>query len=99
MRVFDFSRVVKGIGIDIIEIARIRQSVEKLGDQFLQRIFTQLEIDYCKKKARIFIKHLAAPFAVKEHVSKVLSTGWRGGLSRKDVNVINDKPGQPPIPL
>ncbi len=90
--------MVKGIGIDIIEIARIRQSVEKLGDQFLQRIFTQSEIDYCKKKQNVH-QHLAARFATKEAVSKALSTGWRGDFSWKDVEVMNDKLGQPHITL
>jgi holo-[acyl-carrier-protein] synthase len=90
--------MIKGIGIDIIEIARIRQSVEKLGDQFLQRIFTPLEINYCKKKHNTY-QHLAARFAAKEAVSKALSTGWHGDLRWKDVEVMNDKSGQPHITL
>ena len=90
--------MVRGIGVDIIEIARVRESVEKSGDDFLNRIFTPLEIAYCRSKANMH-QHFAARFAAKEAVSKALSTGWSGEFNWKDVEVMNDPSGQPRITL
>jgi holo-[acyl-carrier protein] synthase len=90
--------MVKGIGVDIIEIARVKESVETSGDSFLQRIFTPQEIAYCKSKQNIH-QHLAARFAAKEAVSKALATGWASEFSWKDVEVMNDSSGKPHITL
>jgi len=86
--------LVKGIGVDIIEIARIRHGVENSGTPFLERIFTQAEIDYCNSKHNRY-QHLAARFAAKESVSKALSTGLRGEFGWKDIEVTNDPLGKP----
>jgi holo-[acyl-carrier protein] synthase len=90
--------MVKGIGVDIIEIDRISQSIEQSGDAFLQRIFTPLEIAYCNGKQNRQ-QHFAARFAAKEAVSKALSTGWTGNFAWKDIEVMNDAAGQPHITL
>ncbi len=90
--------MVRGIGVDIIEIGRIRESVERLGELFLSKIFTPGEIAYASAKANMF-QHLAARFAAKEAVAKALSTGWAGGFRWKDVEVMNDAGGQPHITL
>jgi holo-[acyl-carrier protein] synthase len=90
--------MVKGIGIDIIEIARVRRSIETLGDRFLQKVFTPGEIAYCSAKNDRH-QHFAARFAAKEAVSKALSTGWAGEFRWKDVEVTNDASGQPRITL
>ncbi len=90
--------MVKGIGIDIIEIGRIRKSVETLGETFIDKIFTEREIAYCAAKMNRY-QHLAARFAAKEAVSKALSTGWAGEFRWKDVEVMNDPSGQPRITL
>lgn len=90
--------MVRGIGVDIIEIARIRRSVETLGDRFLEKVFTPLEIAYCRSK-HDSQQHLAARFAAKEAVSKAVSTGWAGEFRWKDVEVINDASGQPHVTL
>ena len=90
--------MIRGIGVDIVEVARIRQSVEESGEQFLNRVFTQPEIDYCASKANRY-QHLAARFAAKEAVSKALATGWAGDFRWKDVEVMNDPSGQPQITL
>jgi len=90
--------MIRGIGVDIIEVARIRQSVEEAGEQFLTKIFTQPEIDYCESKANRY-QHLAARFAAKEAVSKALATGWAGDFRWKDVEVMNDASGQPRVTL
>ena len=90
--------MVRGIGVDIIEIDRIRQSIEKLGELFLSKIYTPREIAYSSARANQY-QHLAARFAAKEAVAKALSTGWSGEFRWKDVEVMNDPGGQPRITL
>jgi holo-[acyl-carrier protein] synthase len=90
--------MVRGIGIDIIEIARIRQSIERLGEHFTDKVFTSQELAYSSAKQNKF-QHLAARFAAKEAVGKALSTGWSGEFRWKDVEVMNDPSGQPRITL
>ena len=90
--------MVRGIGVDIVEIARIRKSIESAGDGFLEKVFTPQEITYCKSKHNMH-QHFAARFAAKEAVSKALSTGWQGEFRWKSVEVVNDISGQPRIAL
>lgn len=89
---------VNGIGNDIIEIERIRRSVEEHGDRFLARIFTQKELDYCLKH-KDPIPHLAGRFAAKEAVAKALGTGFGEQLSWKDIEILNDAAGKPLVHL
>jgi len=86
--------MVKGIGVDIIEIARVKRSIEELGNRFLDKVYTPGEIAYCDAKAHRF-QHYAARFAAKEALSKALSTGWAGEFRWKDVEVMNEPSGQP----
>jgi holo-[acyl-carrier protein] synthase len=86
--------MVNGIGVDIIEIDRVRRSIEELGTRFLDKVYTPGEIAYCDAKAHRF-QHYAARFAAKEALSKALSTGWAGEFRWKDVEVINEPSGQP----
>lgn len=86
--------MVRGIGVDIIEIARIRKSIEEHGDAFLTKIFTQAEITYCTGKQNSY-QHFAARYAAKEAVSKAIATGWSRGFSWTDVEVTNDESGKP----
>jgi holo-[acyl-carrier protein] synthase len=88
--------MVKGIGVDIIEIARVRRSIEQGGSLFLDKVFTPREIAYCTARQNAY-QHYAARFAAKEAVSKALSTGWAGEFRWKDVEVMNDPSGQPHI--
>jgi len=90
--------MVKGIGVDIIEIQRMQESIERSGERFLERIFTKHEIEYCKSKQNAS-QHFAARFAAKEAVGKALSTGLRGKFSWKDIEVVNDELGKPNIQL
>jgi holo-[acyl-carrier protein] synthase len=90
--------MVKGIGVDIIEIARIQRSIDTLGERFLQKIFTKEEIAYCASK-QDSAQHYAARYAAKEAASKALSTGWAGEFRWKDVEVMNDASGQPHLTL
>jgi holo-[acyl-carrier protein] synthase len=90
--------MVKGIGVDILEIARMERSVARFGDRVLGRIFTEGEIGYCRGKFNMY-QHLAARFAAKEALSKALSTGLRGEFSWKDIEVVNDDLGKPDFRL
>ena len=90
--------MVNGIGVDILEIERMRQSIENLGDNFLHKVFTPDEIRYCQSKPDM-AQHFAARFAAKEAVSKALAIGWQGNFAWKDVEVMNDNLGQPHITL
>jgi holo-[acyl-carrier protein] synthase len=90
--------VIRGIGVDILEIHRIRQDIERYGDLFLEKVFTDSEIAYCREKHNIF-QHFAARFASKEAFSKALATGWKGDFRWRDVEVVNDHSGQPRIVL
>ena len=86
-------------GTDIIEISRIRESIEKYGETFLQRIYSPREIEYCEKKGQVKYQHYAARFASKEAVAKMLGTGFNGSFEWKDIEVINDSLGKPKIEL
>lgn len=90
--------MIRGIGIDIIEIDRIRRLAEESGDRFLERIFTPGELRYAAGKHRQY-QHLAARFAAKEATSKALATGWSGAFRWTDVEVMNDPTGQPRVAL
>ncbi len=90
--------MVKGIGVDIIEIDRIARSIADLGDHFLQKIFTPGEIAYCNAKPNSH-QHFAARFAAKEALSKALATGWAGEFRWKDVEVTNEPTGKPVLSL
>jgi holo-[acyl-carrier protein] synthase len=90
--------MVRGIGIDIIEIHRLQASVENIGNRFLEKIFTPSEIAYCDAKAHRY-QHYAARFAAKEAMSKALSIGWTGEFRWKDVEITNELSGQPRVTL
>ncbi len=72
--------MIVGTGVDIAEVPRIRETIERFGDRFLRRIFTEGEIRYCERKARRFESY-AARFAAKEAGMKALGTGWSRGAA------------------
>jgi len=88
--------MVKGIGIDIIEVARIKSMMEKYGDKFFQRILTENEIAYCKKFVNSEV-HFAGRFASKEAYSKAIGTGISKDFKWKDIEILNDERGKPYI--
>jgi holo-[acyl-carrier protein] synthase len=90
--------MVVGVGIDVIQNQRIRESLEKFGSRFLNRIYTETEIGYCSKCADPGI-HFAARFAAKEAAFKALGTGWAAGVKWKDVEVQRLPSGQPELHL
>lgn len=83
-----------GTGIDIVETARIRESLEKFGDRFLQRCFLPAEIAYCQGMKHPEL-HLAARFAAKEAISKAFGTGITGQLGWKDMEISKRESGEP----
>ncbi|MCF8260423.1 MAG: holo-ACP synthase [Melioribacteraceae bacterium] len=90
--------MVVGIGIDIIEIGRIQKSVERFGDHFLNKVFTQVELEYSLSKKNKY-QHLAARFAAKEAIAKALATGWSKGFNWKDIEIFNEINGMPSVRL
>ena len=81
-------------GVDIIEIPRIKQTLDRYGQRFLDRIFTPDEIAYCRGRA----PNLAGRFAAKEATMKALGTGVRG-VSWKDIEVVRAESGAPSVRL
>ena len=88
-------------GVDIIEIKRIQESIEKLGETFLNKIYTKMEIQYCESKGKTKYEHYAARFAVKEAAFKALSEGVEDKyqISWKDVETSNDENGRPEVEI
>ena len=84
----------RGVGIDIIEVKRISEMLEKYGDRFLGRILTESEIDYCRKFSKPDL-HFAGRFAAKEAYSKAIGTGIGKDFSWKDIEIKNDERGKP----
>ena len=90
--------MIYGIGIDIIEIARIKNSLDRFASHFEKKIFTRDEINYCRSKADPS-KHYAGRFAVKEAVMKSLGKGMGQSIDWKDMEVLNMKTGQPVLQI
>jgi holo-[acyl-carrier protein] synthase len=88
--------MIVGTGIDIAEVPRIRQAIERFGERFLQRIFTASEVRYCDSKANR-VEHYAARFAAKEAAMKALGTGWNHGVRWRDCEVTRLPGGRPTI--
>ncbi len=90
--------MIVGLGTDIVEIVRIGQMIERHGELFLQRVYTEAEIQYCQTK-RGAIEHYAGRWAAKEAVMKTLGTGFTKGVGWTDIEVANMQSGQPIINL
>lgn len=78
------------VGVDIIEIARIAAALERWGDRFLSRVFTEREVQYCRGR----VPELAVRFAAKEAVMKALGTGVRG-IAWREIEVLPMRGGKP----
>ncbi len=89
---------IVGVGTDIIEIVRIGQMIEKHGELFLNRVYTENEMKYCQRRKH-YLQHYAGRWAAKEAVMKTLGTGWVRGMSWRDIEVSNHKSGQPCIKI
>jgi holo-[acyl-carrier protein] synthase len=90
--------MILGIGNDIIDIRRIEQSIERFGDRFIQRIFTEIEQVKSDRRANRAASY-AKRFAAKEACSKALGTGLHQGVFWRDMGVVNLPSGKPTIKL
>jgi len=80
-------------GVDLIEIERMRQAIQRHGDHFLHRVFTTDELAHCAGR----VESLAARFAAKEAAAKALQTGvWRQGIGWTDLEVVSDEASRAP---
>jgi holo-[acyl-carrier protein] synthase len=86
--------VIISIGIDIIEVARVREALARTP-RFAERVFTAAERAYCDGRGAVAAQHYAARFAAKEAALKALQTGWRGGISWQDVEIASRNTGAP----
>lgn len=89
---------ILGIGIDIVEVERIRDSIEKQGTPLLERLFTPSEREYCSSM-KYPEQHYAVRFAAKEALFKALGTGWSGGIGWNEVEIVRDDRGRPSLIL
>ncbi len=87
-----------GIGIDVVEVARIASAIERHGETFLMKIFTPAEREYCETR-KTPAMHYAARFAAKEAVSKALGTGIGRNAGLRDLEILNDPAGAPKLHL
>ncbi len=90
--------MILGTGVDLAEVERIHQAIDRFGDRFIHRIYTDREIAYVERKANRFERY-AARFAAKEAGMKALGTGWRRGIQWKDFEVVNLPSGRPTLLL
>jgi holo-[acyl-carrier protein] synthase len=90
--------MIVGTGIDIAEVPRIREAIERHGQRFLNRVFTEGEIQYCESKANR-VERYAARFAAKEAVMKAIGTGWNHGVRWRDIEVARKPGGRPTLLL
>ena len=91
--------MVLGLGTDLIETKRVQESIERYGERFLERIFTEGEIAYCMRKRKNAAESFAARFAAKEAGAKALGTGISRGVSWKEFEVRREASGRPTLHL
>jgi holo-[acyl-carrier protein] synthase len=90
--------MIESVGVDIVEVYRIKKAAERWGDRFIHRIFTPWEINYCNSKS-FPEQSYAARFAVKEAVLKAIGTGLNKGAKWTSIEIVNDELGQPQVRL
>jgi holo-[acyl-carrier protein] synthase len=88
--------MIVGSGIDLVEIARIQQSMDRFGQRFLDRVYTAAEQSYCLRK-RQAAESFAARFAAKEAGAKALGTGISHGVNWLEIEVVREPSGRPTL--
>ena len=88
--------MIVGTGIDIVEVRRVAAALERFGERFTRRLFTAAEVRYCDSKANR-AERFAARFAAKEAGLKALGTGWRNGISWRELEVCREPGGRPTL--
>ena len=91
--------MIVGIGSDLCNIERIERSLDRWGDKFLNRVFTDTERAKAAKRPLTIAGTLAKRFAAKEAFSKAVGTGFKRGVHMKDIGVVNLASGQPTLQL
>jgi len=89
---------ILGIGTDIVECLRIARMIERHGELFITRVYTDYEIEYCSAR-KAATQHYAGRWAAKEAVLKALGSVWRRGISWRDIEIRNDRHGSPSVAL
>ena len=90
--------MIAGIGVDIVDIARIQALLDRYGDRFLRRVYTEAEVEYALRGVNK-AERLAGRFAVKEAMMKALGTGKSKGILWKDVETVRGRSGKPEVHL
>ena len=88
--------MIVGTGIDLAEVGRIQRSIERFGERFLARVYTLAERAYVDRKKNRFERY-AARFAAKEAAMKAIGTGWKQGVTWRDIEVTNLPSGKPTL--
>ena len=88
--------MIVGSGIDVAEIKRIQQSIDRFGQRFLDRVYLEAEQAYCQRK-RNNAESFAARFAAKEAAAKALGTGISHGVSWREIEVVREPSGRPTV--
>ena len=88
--------MIVGTGVDIVEVERVAAAIERFGQRFLRRIFTEAEIRYCDSKKNRMERY-AARFAAKEAAFKALGTGWNRGVAWREAEVGHAPGGRPTL--
>jgi holo-[acyl-carrier protein] synthase len=91
--------VIVGLGSDLCNIERIRNSLERFGERFENRVFTEVELGKARRRPHTRAATLAKRFAAKEAFSKAVGTGFRRGVFMKDIGVVNAPSGAPTLAL
>src|SRR5436190_9401666 len=89
--------MIVGSGVDLAEVPRIREAIERFGDRFVKRVYTPAEIAYVERRKAGRFESYAARFAAKEAGMKAIGTGWRHGVRWKDFEVANLPSGKPTL--
>ena len=97
-RDYTIACVIVGIGTDVVDVARFRETIARQGRKFLEKVFTAGERRYCEGKATR-VEHYAARFAAKEAVLKAIGTGLTKGMRWRDVDVVRASSGRVSVKL
>jgi len=89
---------ILGIGVDVVDVKRMKVALDAWGVRLTKKMFTDREIAYCHSKKKPH-EHFGARFAAKEAVSKAMRTGWSGKFRWRDVEISNDASGAPKVIL
>ncbi len=91
--------MIVGIGVDTVDMERVKRLVKEYGQRFMDRVFTEGEIEYALRSVVRSHERLAGRFAIKEAVMKALGTGKSGGILWKDVETLRGPKGEPRVAL